>query len=325
MPCAPIALFTYNRPDHTKQAVESLLKNKETAESDLFIFSDGPKNEKAIEGVKANRDYIHQIKEQYSSTDLPSSNGDGWRGPFKSITIIEREENWGLANSLIAGITEIVNKYGRVIVVEDDLILSPYFLQFMNEALDKYKDDNRVSAVSGFLNPIDCQAPNTFFLRYFACWGWATWDRAWRLFNPDTKALLKQIRWKTNEFNVGGYGGFYGMLYCQKVGLVDSWAVRFYASSFLAGKFVLFPGVSLTVQTGLDGSGTHSGVCDSSSNSNQLSMSPIPLLDIPINENKEMYAAYSRYYARGRKKYSVKGIYQQFKSFIRRLIGIDYK
>lgn len=307
MTYAPIALFTYSRADHTRQAVESLLRNKEAAESDLYVFSDGPKTDEKREAVQQNREYIHTIQ------------------GFKSIHIIEREKNWGLANSLIAGITEIVNKYGRVIVVEDDLILSPYFLQFMNDALEKYADDDRVSAISAFLNPIDCQAPNTFFLRYFACWGWATWDRAWRLFNPDTKALLKQIRWKTKEFNVGGYGDFYGMLYCQKVGLVDSWAVRFYASSFLAGKFVLFPGKSLAVQTGLDGTGTHSGIDTSTYSSMQLSMAPVPLADISVEENNAMYQAYSRYYSRGKKGFSVKGKYQQFKSFARRLIGVDYK
>jgi len=307
MNCAPIALFTYCRADHTRDAVESLLRNQEAAESDLYIFSDGPKNESKELAVNENRKYIHTIQ------------------GFNSIRIIEREKNWGLANSLIAGITEIVHKYGRVIVVEDDLILSPYFLKYMNEALEMYKNDDRVSAISAFLNPIDCQAPNTFFLRYFACWGWATWDRAWRLFNPDTKDLLKQIRWKTKEFNVGEHGGFYGMLYCQKVGLVDSWAVRFYASSFLADKLVLFPGKSLAMQTGLDGSGTHSKTGDTVYNSMQLSMNSILLADIPVEENQAMYQAYSRYYARGRKKFSIKGKYHQFKSFVRRLTGIDYK
>lgn len=316
---APIALFTYCRADHTRQAVESLLRNKEAAESDLYIFSDGPKDKSKEQAVKENREYIHSLKAANENVN------ENERHLFNSITIVEREKNWGLANSLIAGITEVINQYGRVIVVEDDLVLSPYFLQFMNEALEKYAADDRVSAISAFLNPIDCQAPNTFFLRYFACWGWATWDRAWRLFNPDTKVLLKQIRWKTKEFNVGGYGGFYGMLYCQKVGLVDSWAVRFYASSFLANKLVLFPGKTLAIQTGLDGLGTHSKMKDTVYNSMQLSMNPILLADIPVEENKAMYQAYSRYYATGNKKFSVKGKYRQFKSFVRRLIGVDYK
>ncbi|MBR1401608.1 MAG: glycosyltransferase [Prevotella sp.] len=305
---APIALFTYNRADHTQQTVESLLKNKEAVESDLYIFSDGPKNEDKRKAVEENRAYIRSI------------------AGGKSIHIIEREKNWGLAKSLIAGITEIVNKYGRVIVVEDDLILSPYFLKFMNEALDKYADDDRVSAVSAFLNPIDCKAPETFFLRYFACWGWATWDRAWSLFNPNTKELLKHIRWKTKDFNIGqgGGGGFYGMLYCHKVGLVDSWAVRFYASSFLANKLVLYPGESLALQSGMDGTGTHSDNSPHKYDMMELSARPISITDIPVCENKEIFAAYARYY-RGGKEKSIKFFYGQLKSFIRRLMGIDYR
>lgn len=300
---APIAFFTYSRADHTKAAVESLLQNKEAAESDLFIFSDGPKTEEKREAVEKNRQFIHTIT------------------GFKSIHIVEHEKNQGLANSLITGITDVVNKYGRVIIVEDDLILSPFFLQFMNEALEKYKDEDRVSAISAFLNPIDCKAPDTFFLRYFACWGWATWKRGWDLMNFDTKDLLKRIRWKTKEFNIGGYGGFYGMLYCQKVGLVDSWAVRFYASSFLANKLVLFPGQSLALQNGMDGTGTHSGNVQEVYKMMRLASSPIQLENIPVEECKEMYAAYSRYY-RGDRKTSE---YDRFKSFVRRLIGIDYR
>ena len=149
MTYAPIALFTYNRADHTRQAVESLLRNSEAKDTDLFIFSDGPKNEKAAEGVKANREFIRTIT------------------GFKSITIIEREKNWGLANSLIAGITDVINKYGRVIVVEDDLTLSPFFLRFMNEALEKYKDDDRVSSISAYVYPSENEYPINFFLHYF--------------------------------------------------------------------------------------------------------------------------------------------------------------
>ncbi len=329
MPCAPIALFTYNRPDHTKQAVESLLKNEEAKYSDLYIFSDGPKNEKAVEGVKANREYIHSLKVANDNVNedvnSPSLNREGRDGSFRFITIIEREKNWGLAENLIAGITEIVNKYGRVIVVEDDLILSPYFLQFMNEALEKYADDDRVSAISGFLEPIDAELEDTFFLRYFDCWGWATWDRAWKLFNPDPKSLLRKIRWKTKEFNVGGYGGFYGMLYCQKVGLIDSWAIRFYASSFVANKLVLFPYESLVLQNGLDGTGTHCGMDDAEYSNMRFSEKPIQINDIPVVESRAIYKAFSHFYSKGVKQKKITRISNQTKSFVRRLIGLDHK
>ena len=191
---APIALFTYNRADKTQRVVESLLKNAEAKFSDLFIFSDGPKTPEKKAGVEENRKYIHTIS------------------GFNSVHIIEREKNWGLANSLIAGITEVINKYGKVIVVEDDLILSPYFLKFMNDGLEKYKDDDRVSSISGFIPPVKEKLPNTFFLRYFECWGWATWDRAWKLLNTDTKYLLRKIRMKTYDFNLDGSCGLYGIM-----------------------------------------------------------------------------------------------------------------
>lgn len=304
---APIALFTYNRADHTKSVIESLLQNKEAKDSELYIFSDGPKTEEKRKAVEANRHYIHSIT------------------GFKSIHIIEHEENQGLANSLIKGITALTNKYGRVIVVEDDLILSPYFLQFMNEALDKYANDDRISAVSAFLNPIDNTPPNLFFLRYFACWGWGTWKRAWDLFNPDAKDLLRKLRWKKKDFNINNSCDFYGMLYCQKIGLVDSWAIRFYASSFLANKLVLFPGQSMASQTGFDGSGTHCENDNSIYQTVQPSSSPIHFSDIAIIENQEMYVAFSRFYRKGKEQYSFHNLYNQFKSFIRRLLGIDYK
>lgn len=305
---SPIALFTYNRADHTQQAVESLLKNAEAKETDVFIFSDGPKNEKAVEGVKTNREYIRTIS------------------GFKTVTIIEREKNWGLSKNLIEGITRICNEYGRVIVVEDDLILSPFFLRYMNDGLEKYKDDDRVASISAFLNPVEGKIPETFFLRYFACWGWATWKRAWDLLNIDSRDLLKKIRWKKNDFNIGGTGPFYGILYCDKVGLNDSWAVRFYASCFLAGKLHLFPHHTMAIQTGMDGSGTHS-MAGGKNPYQYMALSDKPVLidDIRVEENKDMYKAFSRFYCGEADRSTLKNLYCRFKSFIRRLIGLDYK
>ena len=308
MTYAPIALFTYNRADHTRQAVESLLRNAEAKDTDLFIFSDGPKNEKAAKEVKANREFVRTIT------------------GFKSITIIEREKNWGLSKNLIEGITKINNKFGRVIVVEDDLVVSPFFLRYMNDGLEKYEHDERVASISAFLNPIDGDIPNTFFLRYFACWGWATWKRAWDLLNTDSRDLLKKLRWKKNDFNIGGTGPFYGILYCDKVELNDSWAVRFYASCFLAGKLHLFPNQTMAIQTGMDGSGTHSKAGERNPYQNMtISNTPVNLGDIRVEENKMMYEAFSLFYGDGVNRYSLKNLYSRFKSFIRRLIGLDYK
>lgn len=305
MQYAPIALFTYSRADHTRQAVESLLQNAEAKDSDLYIFSDGPKTEEKRAAVEENRKYIHTIT------------------GFKSVTIVEREKNWGLANSLIAGITEIVNKYGRVIVVEDDLILSPYFLQFMNEALEKYKDEDRVGTISAFVPPISKQLPETFFLLYFQCWGWATWKRAWDLFEKNPKPLLRKLRFKKNKFDVGGYVGNYGNLYCQKVGLVDSWYLRYYASLFLKNKLSLYPKKSLAVNNGLDGTGTHCGKDMNIKYNTILYYERISMGNPPIEENITAYNLFKEYYSPKHTKRTIKTEYLHFKAFIRRLLYID--
>ena len=305
MTYAPIALFTYNRADHTQRAVESLLKNAEAKFSDLFIFSDGPKTPEKKAGVEENRKYIHTIS------------------GFKSISIIEREKNWGLANSLIAGITEVINKYGKVIVVEDDLILSPYFLQFMNEGLEKYKDDDRVGTITGFVPPIKDKLPETFFLKYFQCWGWATWKRAWDLLETDARPLLKGLRFKKTKFDVGGGVGNFGNLYCQKVGLVDSWYLRYYASLFLKDKLSLYPGRSMVTNDGLDGTGTHCGVDLVKAFLSDNSHAPIILRNIDVKEDVQSYKVFKSYFLSQLPSKSFKSEFSRFKSFIRRLFFID--
>lgn len=302
---APIALFTYNRADKTQRVVESLLRNAEAKDSDLFIFSDGPKTPEKKVGVEENRKYIHTIT------------------GFKSITIIERENNWGLANSLIAGITDVINRYRRVIVVEDDLILSPYFLKFMNDGLEKYKDDDRVGTITGFVPPIKERLPETFFLTYFQCWGWATWKRAWDLLETDARPLLKGLRFKKTKFDVGGGVGNYGNLYCQKVGLVDSWYLRYYASLFLKGKLSLYPARSLAANDGLDGTGTHCGADMTNAFWANLSQTPFVLSDIEVKEDLYVYEVFKRYFLSKLPKKSFKSEYYRFKSFVRRLLFVD--
>ena len=302
---APIVLFTYSRADHTKRVVESLLTNNEAKDSELFIFSDGPKNEDKKEAVEENRRYIHSVS------------------GFKSIHIIERKENWGLANSLIAGITDVIGKYGKVIVVEDDLVVSPYFLKFINEGLEKYKDDERVGTITGFVPPIDGELPENFFLYYFQCWGWATWERAWKLLNKDSKSLLRQLRFKKKKFDVGGGVGNYGNLYCQKVGLVDSWYLRYYASLFLKGKLSLYPGCSLTANEGLDGTGIHCGSDINGTYNVNVSRNPIECVDIVIQENIEVYKKFVSYFMSKQPEPSLKTYFRDIKSFIRRLLYFD--
>jgi len=245
MALAPIVLFVYSRLDHTKRTVEALKNNLLAKESDLIIFSDAPKNEKSKKGVEDVRKYIYSIK------------------GFKSVKIIERKNNMGLANSIIDGVTKVVNKYGKIIVLEDDLLTSKYFLKFMNDSLELYKNESKVISISGYTYPIS-ELPQTFFLKSADCWGWATWKRGWKLFQKDSKKLLNQLEKKhlTNEFDFNSTYPYTQMLKDNIVGKNNSWAVRWYASAFLKNKLTLYPGISLVQNIGNDTVGTNSGKVD---------------------------------------------------------------
>lgn len=239
---APIALFAYNRPDHFRRTVEALAGNDEAKESDLVIYSDAPKTPEQTPRVQQVRDYIRTIK------------------GFRSVRVIERSENLGLARSIISGVTELVSSHGRVIVIEDDIVTSPSFLRYMNEGLDLYADEQQVASIHGYNYPIKDALPETFFLRGADCWGWATWKRAWDKFEPDGNKLLSQLRQKklVRSFDLDGSYGFSKMLERQIRGENDSWAIRWHASVFLAGMLTLYPGKSLVQNIGFDGSGTNS-------------------------------------------------------------------
>ena len=246
MALAPIALFVYNRPVHTSMTVDALRKNILANQSDLVIFSDAPKAGVSENKVHEVREYIHQI--------------DG----FKSLTIIERSANFGLADSIIEGVTKLCNDFGKVIVLEEDLITSPYFLQYMNNALDFYEKEENVVAIDAYMFPINSIMPETFFLKDPGCWGWATWQRGWALFESNGSILLEQLKGK-NLKKVFDYDGAYPytkMLMDQVKRKNNSWAIRWYASIFLQDKLALHVGKSLVHNIGNDNSGTHGGKTD---------------------------------------------------------------
>ena len=238
---APIVLFVYNRLWHTQQTVESLQNNVLSKQSELYIYSDEANTEKIQKSVNEVRQYIDKI--------------DG----FKSVTIIKRIKNFGLAESIIDGVTTIVNQYGRIIVLEDDMVVSPYFLEYMNEALEQFVDDDRIISVHGYVYPVEIELPEPFFLPGADCWGWATWRRGWALFNSDGQYLLDELvrRHLIQEFDYNGAYPFLNMLKDQIKGENDSWAIRWLASAFLANKLTLYPGRSLVNNIGNDSSGTH--------------------------------------------------------------------
>lgn len=238
---APIVLFTYNRPEHTRLTLEALAKNELASDSDLIIYSDGPKDDAGAGKVQAVRNYLHTVS------------------GFKSITIKEKEKNCGLANSIITGVTEVVNKYGRIIVLEDDMVTSPYFLRYMNDALEIYQNEEKVISIHGYMYPVKVQLRETFFLRGADCWGWATWKRGWELFEADGKKLQAELKSRKLffAFNMNGSFPFANMLDGQIKGKNDSWAIRWYASAFLKNKLTLYPGRSLLQNTGNDQSGSN--------------------------------------------------------------------
>jgi len=291
---APIVLFVYNRPEHTRMTVEALQRNRLAADSTLFIFSDGPQSG-SEETVAAVRDY------------LPTITG------FKDVVIRNAETNRGLANSIIAGVSEVVDQYGKAIILEDDILTSQYFLTFMNDALDIYEKDEEVASVSGYLHPSIFVPKETFFLRQGSSWGWATWKRAWELFEPDSVKLLRELEERGLMDALNFHSGitiFSGMLTAQAQGKIDSWAIRAYVSWFLKGKLHYFPPVSLTFNIGHDGSGRHCGKTNAFNV--PLALEEIPVKRQPIVED----AAYAK--GRGKKIARIEkgSITVRFKRFV---------
>lgn len=242
MKLAPIVLFVYNRPEHTKKTLNALKKNILAKESKLFIFSDSAKSEKDVEKVNEVRKIIKNIT------------------GFKSVNIFNSKKNNGLANSIIIGVSKIIKKYGKVIVLEDDLITSKYFLKYMNKALDTYENNLNIIGISGYVYPIN-NLPDLFFIKGADCWGWATWARGWNIFESDGKKLLKNLEKKEliSNFNFNNSYKYSKMLKDQIDGKNNSWAVRWYASAFLKNKLTLYPGKSFVFNIGIDSTGTHGG------------------------------------------------------------------
>ena len=215
----------------------------------------------------------------------------------EEVRIIESEHNKGLANSIVEGVTEVVNKYGRIIVLEDDIVTSPGFLQYMNDALDLYENYEEVVHISGYMFPVAKRLPSTFFYNTASCWGWSTWRRAWKHFNPDAKLLAEKIG-KTNSirsFNIEGtYPYFYKTLTDNAEGKLSTWAVKWYASFFLTGGYALHPYPSLTNNIGNDGSGMNSPYTDRFS-WNKLANS-VHVEPIPIKESRIARRSMRQYY-----------------------------
>ena len=247
MSYAPIIIFVYNRADHFTQVYNALSACKEAKESELFVFSDGAKNEEGKEKVNEVRAAVAAVKDA---------------GDFKSVTVTESPVNRGLAASVIAGVTEIINKYGKVIVVEDDCKVSPFFLSFMNSALDYYQTNNKIGSIAGYTPMINLpdDYSSDVFAAYRSCsWTWATWKDRWK--NVDWE--LKEIKDFYNSpklirrLNSNGSDRFI-RLYRQTKGNGSSWSVRFGAHLVKNNLLTIYPRFSYNSNIGCDESGVHS-------------------------------------------------------------------
>ncbi|MDB5155296.1 MAG: hypothetical protein JWR50_3 [Mucilaginibacter sp.] len=274
---APIALFVYNRPDHTRRTLASLQKNVLASELRLFIFSDGPKTDADMEKVNEVRDLANEVT------------------GFKSVKLIARKENRGLANSIISGVTQLVDEFGKVIVFEDDLISSPYTLEYFNEALTRYENDEPVMHIGAYMYGLnDKTLPDAFFYRIATSWGWATWARAWKNFEPDIDKLIGQFdKKKIHDFSVEGTMNFWKQIQEFKAGKNNSWAIRWYASIFLKGGLVLHPSRSLVHNIGHDGTGVHSNI--EHMYGVNIAQKPVKNFPTEIKENQQAHIAIRRF------------------------------
>ncbi|MGQ7853236.1 glycosyltransferase [Pedobacter sp. WC2501] len=270
---APIALFVYNRPQHTERTLQFLQQNELAAQSHLYIFSDGAKTDLDREKVTAVRKIIKKA--------------DG----FKSVKVIESKINAGLANAVIAGVTQLIAEYDQVIVFEDDLITSPHTLSYFNNALNHYREEEKVMHIGAYMYPLksDNLSPS-FFYRAATSWGWATWGRAWKNFEPDINILIKQFdKKKRTAFSIDNKMNFWKQMQEFKKGKNNSWAIRWYASIFLKGGITLNPSQSLVNNIGHDGTGVHSGINDIYN----VIINPKPIVEFPtvIAEDPIAYKA----------------------------------
>ena len=274
---APIALFVYKRLEHTQKVIQSLLDNDTAKNSTIFIFSDSAKSEKDNEQVKKVREYIKRIS------------------GFKNVEIIFRDKNLGLAGSIISGVSVVIETYGKVVVIEDDLILSPYFLEFMNKGLEIYENVEEVISIHGYIYPLKKLLPETFFLKGADCWGWATWKRGWDLFEQNAPILLDEIyhRMLENEFDLNGAVKNM-MLKKQIKGENDSWAIRWHASAFLKNKYTLYPGRSLVQNIGMGKQSTHTK--KTNVYNVELSPKPIKVEEIEVKENEFVKKEIEKYF-----------------------------
>lgn len=286
---APIILFTYNRPWHTEQTLNALMQNKMADESRLFIFCDGPK----INATKEQRHEIEEVRKVVRSKQ--------W---CKEVHVIESETNKGLANSIIDGVNELIEKYGKVIVLEDDLVTSPYFLRYMNEALFFYENYPAVFSISANRPPINkMEIPADYEYDVFVCLrsystGWATWQSRWQLVDWSLTTFEETLKhpYQIQALNRAGED-MAKLLLMQRDGKIDSWAMRFGFAHFMNHAVAILPCNSYVDNIGFDGTGTHSGtILETYHNDLSLAKLNVKFLPVIYEDSRIINAFYSWFY-----------------------------
>ncbi len=264
---APVAFFAFNRPRHTERTLAALAANPEAAQTALHVFVDGPRSEDERGIVKEVAALARRA-----------------RG-FGSIDIHEATKNQGLYAAITSGVTRVISDAGRVIVVEDDILVTSNFLAYMNEALDRYENEPKVGSIHGYSPPIT-GLPDYFFLRGADCWGWATWANRWPLFGIDASALLRSLVSQRLLSEFCSSHGNQSLLHLVRraQGRNQSWAIMWHASLFLASRYTLHPGTSFVQNIGNDGSGFHSR--NSAFFTSPLRMSYSGLSSIPVEQDE---------------------------------------
>ena len=272
---SPIVLFSYARPKMLEQTLGSLKQNLLISESELYIFCDGAKPNATSEQIK-NIEAVRALAKQFTYS--------------KKTIVIESPTNKGLANSIIEGVTRILAEYKKIIVVEDDVLLSPYFLTFMNDALNVYQNEIKVSSIGSWNYYCDSEKiKGNFFLRYPDTIAWATWERAWNIFESDSIHLQEELQKtrKMRAFNIDGASSFFSdTLQSQIEGRVDSWAIRWTASTILNNMLTLYPQYCLSKHIGFGEGATHETGGDKFDTGVELYNNKVNVKSIPIAESK---------------------------------------
>jgi putative methyltransferase (TIGR04325 family) len=278
-PGPAICIFAYKRPDHLRKVLKALAGNQPAASLPLIVFVDGPRN--------------HSDQPLVNDVIAVSRQAFG----FESVQVRLRNNNLGLYISLTNGISEVLSEYSSVIVIEDDILVSPHFLRFMLDALELYRDIPEVASIHGFTPPIRNHLPDTFFLRGADCWGWATWRDRWQLFRHDAGAMAMEIidRGLVYEFDLLGSYPYLEMLKGRASGANNSWAICWHASCFLPGKLTLYPGKSLVSNIGLDNSGEHCGPSPMMSIPT-FGTQPVVVSPIPLEVDQSLLEVYSAHF-----------------------------